>query len=433
LTTKTSDGKTYLKMKLTFITASPRRPARRGPVALVVLAGVLAAGGCDETRAPGGLAAPGTAAPLYLLAGTIFGTADVSYVVPTRSLAPGTTLDYDKALELPGGAGVYGPERAGHFFVGAGDSPTLTRYEVSAEGSFTRGETLSFANHGLTNALVNNGGVVFLSPSKAYFIHQEDLKAVVWNPASMQIEGDLALPPELRKEGFVVVFDGKAQRQGNDLHLVASWADHTNGRYPPGALVVTIDTATDEVVAQEADGRCSQVFDSMRHPSGDIYYACSPWSAATHRALGADFAAESCLLRIRRGQRRFDPDFHVRLPALTGGQVAGTLIPGQGAEGFVRVLDESLFPVVPGATVRDLTGAEAWRWWRLDLDALMASPSDLAPSAAGATELQIDGVVYTSLSKQDFSETTLIEMTAPGGPRPGLAARGYLHNGLRVH
>jgi hypothetical protein len=422
-------------MKLTFITdltGLDLRPARRGWVAAVVLAALSPAGGCDEARTPGVPAAPGTATPLYLLAGTIFGTPDVSYVVPTRSLAPGTTLDYDQALEIPGGAGVYAPERGGHFFVGTGDSPTLTRYEVTADGSFNRGETLSFANHGLTNALVNNSGVVFLSPGKAYFIHQEDLKAVIWNPTSMQIDGALALPAELQKEGFVVVFDGKAQRQGNDLHLVATWADHTNGKYPPGALVVTIDTTTDSVVAREPDDRCSQVFDSMRHPSGDIYYACSTWSAATHRALGAAFAAESCLLRIRRGQRRFDPDFHVRLPALTGGQVAGTLVPGLGAEGFVRVLDESLFPVVPGATVSELTGAEAWRWWRLDLDALTAAPTDLAPSAAGATELQIDGGVYTSLSKRDFSETTLIEMTAPGGPRPGLAARGYLHNGVRV-
>jgi len=280
---------------------------------------------------------------------------------------------------------------------------------------------------------VNNSGAVFLSSIKAYFIHQEDLKAVIWNPSAMTIEGTLALPPELKKDGFVVVFDGKAQRQGNDLYLVATWANHKDGKYPPGAMLVTIDTTTSTVVSKETDPRCSQVFDSMRHPNGDLYYACSTWSAATHRVLGDQYAAASCLLRIRRGERRFDPQFYIKVADLTGGQVTGELIPGLGSEGFIRVLDEKLFPIDSSKSVRDLTRAEAWRWWRLDLDKMTASATDLAPSAAGATKIAIDGVVYTSLSKKDFSETTLVEMTATGGPRLGLVARGFVHNGLRMY
>jgi hypothetical protein len=376
----------------------------------------------------------GAAGPLYVLGGTVFGTPAVSYVVPVRSLAAGTAVDYMAGIPIVGGAAVYGPERAGHFFVGSGETPTLTRYEVSPDGVFTRGKTLGLAGQGFSTALVNRSGVVFLSPTRAYFIHQEDLKAVVWNPTTMEIVRSIELPPELNRPGQVVVFDGKAQRQGSDLLLVATWADHINGRYPAGALVLTIDTGTDTVVAREEDARCSQLFDSMRHPSGDLYYACSTWSAATNRVLGAEFAAPSCLLRIRAGQRRFDPDFHLEVASLTGGQVAGGLIPGPGGEGFIRVLDEALFPIAASATVSDVTGAEAWRWWRLNLDELTAAPvTALAPSAAGGTEIAIDGKVYTSLSREDFSETTLIDLAAPEGPRPGLVARGYLDGGLRVH
>ncbi len=61
-----------------------------------------------------------------------------------------------------------------------------------------------------------------------------------------------------------------------------------------------------------------------------------------------------------------------------------------------------------------------------------AAPLDLPPSAAGGTEIAVDGAVYTSLSSQDFSETTLLEMTASGGPRPALVARGYLETALRA-
>jgi hypothetical protein len=405
---------------------------------IVAAAGCLLVPACGDDGGPpmaaGNQPAVEGAGPLYVLGGTVFGTPLVSYVVPVRSLAAGTAVDYAAGIPIVGGSALYGPERAGHFFVGSGETPTLTRYEISREGVLSQGKSLSLAGQGFSTALVNRSGVVFLSPTKAYFIHQEDLKAVVWNPTTMEIEGAIELPPELQKPGYGVVFDGKAQRQGSDLLLVATWADHTNGRYPAGAVVLTIDTDTNTVVAKRDDPRCSQVFDSMKHPSGDIYYACSTWSAATNRVLGAEFAAPSCLLRIRAGQRHFDPDYYLKIADLTGGQVAGGLIPGRGTEGFIRVLDEALFPIVPTATVAEVTGAQAWRWWRLDLDARTAAPLDgLAPSAAGGTEIAIDGTVYTALSKQDFSETTLIDLAAPEGPRLGLVARGYLDGGLRVH
>jgi hypothetical protein len=372
------------------------------------------------------------AGPVYLLGGTVFGTPRVSYLVPIASLAAGTTVDYARGLEMTGGAGFYGVPGSGQVFVGSGESPELTRYLLDAGGTFVRGPTLSLAGQGFSTALVNDGGVVFLSETKAYFIHQEDLRAVIWNPSTMELVAPLPLPEELRRDGFQVVFDGKAQRRDDDLYLIASWADHTNGRYPAGTLLITIDTRTDAVVSRELDPRCGQVFGSVRHPSGDIYYACSTWAAATHRVLGQQYGSESCLLRVRKGERRFDPTFYVKLPDLVGGRVAGDLAGTAGTEGFMRVLDETTFPIPAQATVSEVTGAAAWRWWRLDLDRLEARPLDLAPSAAGATELAIDGATFTSVSAADFSQTTLIEMTAPGGPRPSLTLRGFVHSGLRL-
>lgn len=81
----------------------------------------------------------------------------------------------------------------------------------------------------------------------------------------------------------------------------------------------------------------------------------------------------------------------------------------------------------------DVSRAPAWHWWRLNLDTKMAAPTTLAPGSAGATEFVIDGAVYTSISKEDFSETTLVEMTAPGAPKIGLSVKGYVHAGIRLH
>lgn len=55
------------------------------------------------------------------------------------------------------------------------------------------------------------------------------------------------------------------------------------------------------------------------------------------------------------------------------------------------------------------------------------------PGYRVAVAITVERAVYPSLSKKDFSETTLIEMTAAGGPKLGLVARGYLESGLRVH
>jgi hypothetical protein len=370
-------------------------------------------------------------APIFVLGGTVFGTPTVTYVVTSRSLEAKTIVDYEAGLPLFGGAVVLGPELTGHFFVASGESPTITRWAVSAEGHFSKGPTMSLAAHGLSSALINPGGAIFLSPTKAYFIHQEELKAVIWNPTTMEITGTLALPAELVRPGFVVVLDGKAQRRGKDLYLVASWADHTNGKYPAGSLLVTIDTTTDTVVSKEVDSRCGQLFDSVALPSGDIYYASTPWVAATNRVLGKDVGGEPCILRLPNGQRRFDPAFQADMRTLFG-STAGALVSGGGTTAFVRVLDETLVKFTSTTIPADVAGAEAWVWWRLDLSTMATSKTNLPPSAAGGTEFTIEGRVFTSVSKQDFSETTLVEMTAPGGPKPGMVLRGYAESGLRV-
>ncbi|HEY0714445.1 MAG TPA: hypothetical protein VGF45_17305 [Polyangia bacterium] len=381
-------------------------------------------------------ASPGDAEgrePLYVVAGTVFGTPPVSYVVTTRSLAAGTKVAYEGGLPLFGGAVIFGTERAGHFFVGSGETPVLTRWEVSPDGDFRKGASMSLAAHGFSNTLTNEGGAVFLSPTKAYFIHQEDLKAIVWNPTTMEITGTLSLPAELKRDGFLLVLDGKARRRGNDLYLVASWADHTNGKYPAGSLLVTIDVTTNAVVAKEVDPRCGQLFDSVVLGNGDIYYGSTSWVAATNRVLGDGFGGEPCILRLANGQRRFDPAFQIRLRPLFG-SAAGALVAGGGTNVFVRALDETLVKIAADSTPGDVAGAEAWRWWRLDLATMATTKIDsLAPSAAGGTEFTVDGRVFTSVSKKDFSETTLVEMTTAGGPQPGMVLRGYAERAIRVH
>jgi hypothetical protein len=61
------------------------------------------------------------------------------------------------------------------------------------------------------------------------------------------------------------------------------------------------------------------------------------------------------------------------------------------------------------------------------------SPVDaLEPSTSDVLWFQVDGKVYGTETTADYSETTLIELTADGGPRRALTAPGLLHGVTRV-
>ena len=81
---------------------------------------------------------------------------------------------------------------------------------------------------------------------------------------------------------------------------------------------------------------------------------------------------------------------------------AGEPVPGGGNTLFLRVFDEG------EATVTDENAATSDVLW-----------------------FQVDGRVYGTETTEDYS-TTLIELTAEGGPRAALTAPGFVHGVARV-
>jgi len=71
------------------------------------------------------------------------------------------------------------------------------------------------------------------------------------------------------------------------------------------------------------------------------------------------------------------------------------------------------------------TGASANQASRVDALAL-------APATADVLWFQVDGHVLGAQTAADYTETTLVDLTAAGGPTPALTAPGFLHGVARI-
>ncbi|WP_437763317.1 hypothetical protein WMF27_41635 [Sorangium sp. So ce281] len=142
---------------------------------------------------------------------------------------------------------------------------------------------------------------------------------------------------------------------------------------------------------------------------------------------------EPCALRILKDADAFDPDFALRLSELTGGAIAGDSIPAGGDSLFLRVFEEGLATIGEETKTFEITGQPAWHWWRWDTAANEAAPvGELVPSPANVSFFEVDGRVFAIDEKDDSTASTLIELTAEGGPKLGLTTPGYLHGVAKV-
>jgi len=390
---------------------------------------LVGAGGCgSDAGGTGGAgdAGSGTAEPQYAVAQTVY-DADgnpTGYFQVVSSLEG--NLNLDNAREIPGGVGLFGAPETGRVWIGNGESPTIQRYVVSESGAIDEdGPSISLANFGITATSQSSDRVPFISPSKAYFIEGTGETIVVWDPEAMEVEGTISITLPAR-EGFRTNLEAWPTRVDNRLYIAFGWWDFANARVDPGAGVAVIDTENDSVVSVTEDPRCAGIFHSAAASDGYIYYACGVYPAAAHRIFGDSNAPESCLLRIRAGDDEFDPDFYVPIASLTGGRPGGELV-GRGDDLFLRVFDEaeSGLTIDNETTTFDMTSAVAWRWWRLGAGAASAEElTSLSYSAAGSAPYVMNGRVFTSQANADYSESTLVEMSAEGGPATRATAVG---------
>jgi hypothetical protein len=392
---------------------------------------------CGGTDAPGALEdEPGPSVTpeaidtteAYLVGSRVFDdTTTTSYFHVLPGLDASVSVDPTRAMEVPGSATLYSAFDLGWFAMGSGEEPTITRYSVNGGEALAEGQSMSLFALGVADLWDT---LYFASTTKAYYPDRDGGQLIVWNPSTMEVTGTVALPETLR-EGYLPLYGYLPVWRGTELLISVGWFDWdvTDSVLPETGLLV-LDTTTDQVVRFETDARCGGVTHPITLPSGDTYLVSSALAGAAHRV--GRLPTAPCALKIPAGSSSFDPDYTQPLEALTGSNLVGEPIPA-GDVIFLRAFDDTLATVEGPMATWELTGQAAWRWLRWTPTTNEIVPMvDIPPSTADVAWFQVDGRVYGSETTPDYAETTLIDLSAEGGPVRGVTVPGFAFGVTRI-
>ncbi len=360
--------------------------------------------------------------PLYLLHSATESpeTGRSNYFTVVDSLGASRTLDYASSLELPGRARLYAEKGVGFFAIADGETPTITRYELTSDGAFEQGPSLSFSAYGIGE--MGAQAVLFVSPTKAYYKDYAQAQVIVWDPTAMAVTGSLALPPELLVADQNLVLSRWAKREG-DAFFTASWEGLDYDRVLPGLALIRIDTATDEITVTREE-RCRDVFNVSQ--VGDTFYFFSDVINAFGYAVhGSEGGQQDCILRLPPGQPTFDPDYVGSIAGALGEGMIGHVASVQSdGTAWIQAVDTALVPTAIGTTYDQFYSA-GWSWWSVDLATLATGkrvPGE--PGAYVGSVFVADPDVSIPATEADYSQTTLLNV-ATDPPTSGLSFPGF--------
>ncbi|RKH37183.1 MxcI protein [Corallococcus sicarius] len=352
--------------------------------------------------------------PLYAITTQLLVADPVeSYVVVTPQAEQTASLSLDGAIKVSGRALGVGIPRSGSIYVVSDESATVTRYRLNSAGSLEPAGTVSFANQGVTSLGEYQANFQFVSETKAYFFDGATAQIVIWNPTEMTVTGTVPLPGLVIPD-TILAFSGAVVHVGSQIIMPVGWRPVSGVGITKKAGVVSIDTATD-AVSIATDDRCGYTHDAALGLDGKVYIATEAYGAAVRRVQ--ETAPEPCLLKFDPQTRAFDPTFYRSLADLVGGGTAGALIPGAQGTAYVRVLDESIAPVLEGTHPRTMASGTGWQWWELKLDTLTATRKTDFPSTSGSVFLfeSENQTLYTEFGAGAAS-TTLHVLGQSGKP-----------------
>jgi hypothetical protein len=341
-----------------------------------------------------------------------------------------STLDTEEAelasaTEHAGFAGLLrSPAAPNAYFVGSGDSPTITRYDRE-DGAVVAGQTLSFASLGLTYA-PGSTETAFDADGLAYSISVDQALVAVWNVDTMDLERTIELEG-LTRDGFASVYPITTIIRDSKLLVPVSYTNWESGEALPLTVLVSVDLESDEVSLAE-DGRCSGIRGFAQTEDGTLYGATDGFFAARRRLYGAVAGTEPCVLRVLPGETQFDPDFELASRQLFDAAIVGDLsITADGKSILFNVFDEEESPIAEDAVYGDVASAPGWRVHRAPISTLTAASGavgtpipDALIGARQGLRFNIDARSWLAIAAADYSSSQLIDVSseqAVEGPR----------------
>jgi hypothetical protein len=354
----------------------------------------------------------------------------LSYLALVPSLHSPNRLDLRGALEFGGGARAYGPEGKGVVYVTSSEEGTLTEVRLAAGAELQAGSKVSFGNLGISST---TGGNVhhFVSPRKAYFVSQDTLEIVVWNPEEMAIQATipLELADQLVSTDGYFYFYPRPIVVENKLVILANQSSLDDIDGP--TVVTVIDTETDEVISTTVEPRCHGLLVSALDARGDRYFASSDYSAAVHFLRG-EAAPEPCMIRMLFGETEFDADWSRTLSDALHSDLWTGVTQGPRSTLIAQALARDAPGLDAASEPYEITILPAWRWYSLATaeasgEALAQDFLNMPPSFA---PIEIDGDAYVALMGEQ--DTTLVDLTSSDEPSRALEVPGFVFNVVRV-
>lgn len=349
----------------------------------------------------------------YLLASVVI-DADgnrTTYVQPLESLVgPFTNTN---AIEMPGNGTAMADGK--NVYVGLSEEPVWVKYSADAKGKLTERGRLSFQNLGVSR--IDYGNVIVDDETAVSVLSNPPL-AVVWNPATMQIKGEVPLP-HMVKAGYETevwttsAFNGK-------VYIPGRYADWTGGRIFSGVETTVIDPKALRIDFVAEDDRCASggriVFDKDGY--GYVMGDGRNYSAQMFaNASGGAAAAENCILRIAPGATDFEADYYYTITSLTGGRPSITELEAATANGgyaFAKMVYLDRLSGGPTPVDFDYWEEQAHKLWRIKLakPPVAEEVEGIPFSAIGFSGSALDGKLYSGESL-DAGATSDVYETDP--------------------
>ena len=321
-----------------------------------------------------------------------------SYVILTETLDPATPLSTANATQINGRALGSGITKSGAIFVSSSAGATVTRYNLTASNTLEKAGEVTFAGKGVTTIGEYQNQFQFASETKAYYFDGRNSQVIIWNPKDMTLTNSISLP-ELTIAGSSTTFASNPIRVGTKVLMPVGW--RAGAAVTKQAGIIVVDTANDSAVLVK-DDRCGYVRDGIVGTDNKVYLATEAYGAAEKRVSGTNSSVPTpCMLKFDPATNTYDANYFKDLGTLTNGGATGSLLAGPNGTGYLRVLDETVYPVAVDTNARVLASAVAWKWWKIDPAAgTNATLVDTLPASTGSSFL------YEMNGRTVFSEFT---------------------------
>lgn len=257
------------------------------------------------------------------------------YLTLGADLSAGGSVDLSSVIEFEGDFGVNAfPD--GTIFVGQEGKSTIEKWGVNCGGALEKLGEVSLLNQGVTSTLGSSRNFTQLvSATKAYYFDNENHQVIVFNPETMTTAGaTIDLSGQFGTPGDFVSMS-PVHRDGDTFIVTARFwnEDYTVKK---SIIAAFIDSANDTVTFAE-ETRCGDVAYNATDTAGNLYLGSHVDNAMTNNVPGwsGSDPSDSCIVRIKAGERDFDPDYYVNMDEVLGGGIGTTLIDGAGDLAYI--------------------------------------------------------------------------------------------------